>query len=177
MQMLRIEDVANKLNVSQKSVRRYIHSGKLKSNKVGGVHRVEESELQYFLKLSVYENGKEKELERTRPKSTKTDLINWMDISEEWDKPKKNEYTSADLFCGAGGMAKGFEMAGFHIALGGDIHAPAIETFQHNHPKSSSILGDIKKIKPAQILELIGGRKIDVLIAGVPCQGKLLQPG
>ena len=42
-QMLRIEDVANKLNVSQKSVRRYIHSGKLKSNKVGGVHRVEES--------------------------------------------------------------------------------------------------------------------------------------
>lgn len=55
-QLLRIEDIAVKLNVSQKSVRRYIHAGKIKSNKIGGVHRVEESELQYFLNLSVYEN-------------------------------------------------------------------------------------------------------------------------
>ena len=61
-QMLRIEDIAEKLNVSQKSVRRYIHSGKLKSNKIGGVHRVEESELQYFLNLSVFENGKEEKI-------------------------------------------------------------------------------------------------------------------
>ena len=76
-----------------------------------------------------------------------------------------------ELFCGCGGTSLGFEMAGFHIAFGGDIHAPSIETFQHNHPKSSTILGDIKKIKPAQILEVLGGRKVDVLIAGVPCQG------
>ncbi|MFK8008055.1 MAG: DNA cytosine methyltransferase [Saprospiraceae bacterium] len=76
-----------------------------------------------------------------------------------------------ELFCGCGGTSLGFEMAGFHIALGGDIHAPSIKTFQHNHPKSSSILGDIKKIKPNQIQEIIGDRKVDVLIAGVPCQG------
>ena len=49
--MLRIEDVAKKLNVSQKSVRRYIHSGKLKSNKIGCVHRAEESDLKHFLNL------------------------------------------------------------------------------------------------------------------------------
>ncbi|MFK7775195.1 MAG: DNA cytosine methyltransferase [Saprospiraceae bacterium] len=76
-----------------------------------------------------------------------------------------------ELFCGCGGTSLGFEMAGFHIALGGDIHAPSIETFQHNHPKSSTILGDIKKIKPAQIQAILGDRKVDVLIAGVPCQG------
>ena len=73
--MLRIEDVATKLNVSQKSVRRYIHAGKLKSNKIGGVHRVEESELQYFLNLSVYENSKEKMRGPVRKKSTKTKII------------------------------------------------------------------------------------------------------
>ena len=49
--MLRIEDVAKKLNVSKKSVRRYIHSGKLKSNKIGGVHRAEVSDLKHFLNL------------------------------------------------------------------------------------------------------------------------------
>ena len=82
-QMLRIEDVANELNVSQKTIRRYIHSGKLKSNKIGGVHRISETELRDFLKSSIYDKGAERELEWTKPKSTKTDLINWVDISEE----------------------------------------------------------------------------------------------
>ncbi|MCG8796646.1 DNA cytosine methyltransferase [Tenacibaculum finnmarkense] len=176
MQMLRIEDVANKLNVSQKSVRRYIHSGKLKSNKVGGVHRVEESELQYFLKLSVYENGKEKELERTpRPKSTKTDLINWMDISEEWDNPKKNKYTSADLFCGAGGMAKGFEMAGFNQVCGLDWFKEAGMTYRHNF-KHPLIEGDItsREIKDKfinTVRKQLKGKPLTVLSGGFPCQG------
>lgn len=76
-----------------------------------------------------------------------------------------------ELFCGCGGTSLGFEMAGFHLALGCDIHAPSIETFQYNHPKSSTILGDIKKVKPGQLQELLGKRKVDVLIAGVPCQG------
>ncbi len=76
-----------------------------------------------------------------------------------------------ELFCGCGGTSLGFEMAGFHIALGCDIHAPSIETFQHNHPNSSTILGDIKKIKPAQIQKILGEHSVDVLIAGVPCQG------
>jgi DNA (cytosine-5)-methyltransferase 1 len=62
-QMLRIKDVANELNVSQKSVRRYIHSGKLKSNKIGGVHRISETELEDFLKSSIYDKGAERELE------------------------------------------------------------------------------------------------------------------
>lgn len=175
IQMLRIEDVANKLNVSQKSVRRYIHSGKLKSNKIGGVHRVEESELQYFLKLSVYENGKEKELEFTRPKSTKTDLINWMDISEEWDNPKKNEYTSADLFCGAGGMAKGFELAGFNQICGLDWFKEAGMTYKHNF-KHPLIEGDItsREIKDKfinTVKKQLKGKSLTVLSGGFPCQG------
>ena len=65
----------------------------------------------------------------------------------------------------------GFEMAGFHIALGVDIHRPSIETFQTNHPNASTILGDIKRLKIDEFLQALPVTQVDVLIAGVPCQG------
>lgn len=174
-QLLRIENVAERLNLSQKSVRRYIHAGKLKSNKIGGVHRVAESELQYFLNLSVYEKGKLNEIEITYPKSKKTDLINWMDISDDWDGTTPNEFTSADLFCGAGGMAKGFEMAGFNQVCGLDWFKEAGMTYRENfsHPL---IEGDItqREIKDKfinTVKEKLNGKNLTVLSGGFPCQG------
>lgn len=76
-----------------------------------------------------------------------------------------------ELFCGCGGTSLGFEMAGYHTILGCDILKPAIETFQHNHPHSATILGDIKKVDPDLILETLSNHSLDVLIGGVPCQG------
>ena len=174
-QLLRIENVAKRLNISQKSVRRYIHAGKLKSNKIGGVHRVAESELQYFLNLSIYENGKLNGIDITYPKSKKTDLINWVDISEDWDGTTPNEFTSADLFCGAGGMAKGFEMAGFNQVCGLDWFKEAGMTYRENfsHPL---IEGDItqREIKDKfinTVKEKLNGKNLTVLSGGFPCQG------
>lgn len=174
-QMLRIEDIAKKLNVSQKSVRRYIQSGKLKSNKIGGVHRVEESELQYFLKYSVYENKNEDKVELIKPKSVKTDLINWIDISDEWDNPSEKIFTSADLFCGAGGMAKGFELAGFNQIAGLDWFKEAGMTYRDNF-KHPLIEGDIKSDKVKEkfvstVKKQLNGKKLTVLSGGFPCQG------
>ena len=77
----------------------------------------------------------------------------------------------AELFCGCGGTSLGFEMAGFETILGCDIHTPSIETFQSNHPNCSTIKGDIKKVSPQIVKELLNGRQLDVLIGGVPCQG------
>ncbi|MBK8703385.1 MAG: DNA cytosine methyltransferase [Saprospiraceae bacterium] len=76
-----------------------------------------------------------------------------------------------EFFCGCGGTSLGFEMAGFEVILGVDIHQPSIKTFKTNHPKCSTILGDIKKINPQEVLDFLEGREIDVLIGGVPCQG------
>ena len=79
--------------------------------------------------------------------------------------------TVAELFCGCGGTSLGFEMAGFETVLGCDIHTPSIQTFQTNHPNCSTITGDVKKVNPEVIKEVLNGRQLDVLIGGIPCQG------
>jgi len=76
-----------------------------------------------------------------------------------------------ELFSGCGGTSLGFEMAGYEIVLGCDIHTPSVQTFKTNHPNSATITGDIKKVDPLVIKELLGDRKLDVLIGGIPCQG------
>lgn len=82
-----------------------------------------------------------------------------------------NQPIVVELFSGCGGTSLGFEMAGFYIALGCDIHEPSIKTFAANHPYASAILGDVKKVNGGNIKELLNGKSVDVLIAGVPCQG------
>jgi DNA (cytosine-5)-methyltransferase 1 len=79
--------------------------------------------------------------------------------------------TAAELFCGAGGLSKGAEMAGFYVILGLDIHKPSAETFHLNHRHAYTILGDIREVKPEDVSALLGARRVDVLMAGVPCQG------
>tara|TARA_B100000674_G_C37964134_1_gene973659 strand:+ start:1225 stop:3438 length:2214 start_codon:yes stop_codon:yes gene_type:complete len=48
-QMLSIKELADMLNVSQKTIRRHINSGKIKSVKLGGVHRISREEISTFL--------------------------------------------------------------------------------------------------------------------------------
>lgn len=77
-----------------------------------------------------------------------------------------------DLFCGAGGLSKGFEWAGYNIVAANDNYKQACETYRTNHPHTSLIEGDItkKEIKNA-LLDAIKGKKIDIIIGGPPCQG------
>lgn len=46
---------------------------------------------------------------------------------------KKKEYTVLDLFCGAGGLSRGFIDAGFSVKLGVDFDDMALKTFAANH--------------------------------------------
>lgn len=98
----------------------------------------------------------------------------WKDkakVIQECTLPVGKAPIVVELFCGCGGTSLGFEMAGFEVAVGIDIHEPSIRTFAKNHPKSGAILGDVKLISPAMVKKVIGDRPIDVLIGGVPCQG------
>ena len=46
--------------------------------------------------------------------------------------PKTDQPIVVELFCGCGGTSVGFEMAGYQIAVGCDIHRTSIETFRKN---------------------------------------------
>ncbi len=77
-----------------------------------------------------------------------------------------------DLFSGCGGFSFGFESAGFEIVLGVDNDKFALETFKANHENSKTLLVDLHLDKSIdEIMSSIKGHKIDVIIAGPPCQG------
>lgn len=85
------------------------------------------------------------------------------------------KYSVVDLFCGAGGLSKGFLDAGFDVKLGVDFDDAALKTFANNHGNAIAKkldlfnLDNVVKIK--NILNELGVEKLDVLIGGPPCQG------
>lgn len=85
---------------------------------------------------------------------------------------QKRKPTCIDLFCGCGGLSKGFELAGYDVLLGVDNNEPALKTFALNHKGSKVFNGDLSaKGTFEKIDELIGCRQIDVIVGGPPCQG------
>ncbi len=75
-----------------------------------------------------------------------------------------------DLFSGAGGLSKGFEMAGYQVILGIDNYEYALETFYKNHRNSSSLKLDLHKPPPKKLINELKD-EIDGVIGGPPCQG------
>lgn len=85
------------------------------------------------------------------------------------------KYSVVDLFCGAGGLSKGFLDAGFDVKLGVDFDDAALKTFANNHGNAVAQkldlfnLDNVVEIK--NILNKLGTEQLDVLIGGPPCQG------
>lgn len=69
------------------------------------------------------------------------------------------------LFSGCGGLDLGFERAGFEIPVANEYDSTIWSTFQANHPKTTLIKGDIRKIKESDF-----PNDIDGIIGGPPCQ-------
>jgi len=82
----------------------------------------------------------------------------------------KNKYI-IDLFCGCGGLSKGFEMAGFTPILAVDFWEDAIKTYNHNHKAKVGICEDISKLDNKSLQDLLSKKKIVGIIGGPPCQG------
>lgn len=84
--------------------------------------------------------------------------------------------TVVDLFCGAGGLSVAFANAGFEILVGVDADASALDTYRSSFvnkrsPSTQALQADVGDERTdAQVLAILGGRPLDVLVGGPPCQ-------
>lgn len=76
-----------------------------------------------------------------------------------------NNYTSIELFAGAGGLALGLEEAGLHHVMLNEFDHTACDTLRNNRPNWNVIEGDIHTIDFSQYQG-----KVDVVTGGFPCQ-------
>lgn len=89
-------------------------------------------------------------------------------------KEKENKYSVVDLFCGAGGLSRGFMDAGFNVVLGVDFDDAALKTFEKNHGNAKAMKLDLfDHSNISKITDFLKARNIqlDVLVGGPPCQG------
>ena len=76
-----------------------------------------------------------------------------------------------DTFAGAGGFSLGFHLTGQYEIIGAiEYDQWAADTFKHNHPDSTVLVGDIQKYSEDFLLETFKD-KPDIILGGPPCQG------
>lgn len=180
-----IPEVAEILKISVKSVRRHIAGKHLDAIVVGGVYRIPHDALEDYIN-----NGRDRIAKygiegntltnqttiSSTDKSGKTgDKVNWLSVYDKWGKKTKSEYTFVDLFCGAGGLSKGLEMAGLNGICGLDWFKEAGLTYRRNF-KHPLVEGDIttQEVKDefyATVNKQLHGRKLSIVAGGFPCQG------
>lgn len=90
-------------------------------------------------------------------------------IDSRWDEElavrPARDFTSIELFAGAGGLALGMEKAGFKHILLNEFDKSACETLRANRPGWNVVEGDVHDVS---FKEYEG--KVDLLTGGFPCQ-------
>ena len=190
-----IAEVAEMMGMTVKAIRRFIASGELKSSKSNNTYTIAEKDLKAF-KMYI-EAGKHQEhaqevAESFKPKEQadlfegtesasrnvpvrKGDVVNWADVNKYWAHPSKSKMTYVDLFCGAGGLSKGFEMAGLRGVCGLDWFDEACATYNRNfkHPFVNGDIKDPEKKKQFYdtVRKQLKGKQLSIVAGGFPCQG------
>lgn len=189
-----INEIAKTMKMTLKVVRRYVASGELKTSKNNNTYSISEEDFEAFKKyiedggdtkhaqevadtFIVKEQHSKKDIKKDEVNndSNGIECVNWIDIRKYWDKPTQSEMTFVDLFCGAGGLSKGLEMAGLEGICGLDWFNEACMTYNRNfaHP---FINGDIKDSENKKkfyetVRKQLNGRHLDIVAGGFPCQG------
>lgn len=86
----------------------------------------------------------------------------------------QKKYNVLDLFCGCGGLSRGFIDAGFSVKLGVDFDDMALKTFAFNHEDSTALKLDLSDLDNVDVIKKFfddRGYVVDVLVGGPPCQG------
>ncbi|MES2181544.1 MAG: DNA cytosine methyltransferase, partial [Pseudomonadota bacterium] len=140
-----LSEVADMLGTTKETLRRWDKSGKLKSvrHPINNYRVYQTNDLAQFEKIGFILNAP---------------------IQQQDEMPLK-EYSSIELFAGAGGLAIGLEEAGLSNILLSEIDKNACSTLRKNRPEWNVIEGDVANIdfKPFK-------GKVDVLTGGFPCQ-------
>lgn len=177
MSIITIAEAAELANKSQKTIRRAVASGKLKSTKIQNKTRIEKADFDEWM-----ENGCCGAEEQDNS-CKKADVVNWIDISKDWDKDgwnnlkDRNKYNFIDLFSGAGGLSCGMVMAGFNPIASVEIMPQAVETYKYNFIEKHKFDENVetRDIRNQEVKEKlyksVEGKKIDVIVGGFPCQG------
>lgn len=128
-EFLTINDIAQKLDLSVKSVRRFVATGELPATKSCSRYLISPQDFNDFReRLLQDDNATGKSQRISKPSEApseisapgKTAEVNWCDISPYWANPTPSKMTFVDLFCGAGGLSKGLEMSGLEGICGLD---------------------------------------------------------
>ena len=87
-------------------------------------------------------------------------------------KENKRNFTTIELFAGAGGLALGIEKAGFETIGLVEVDKDASNTLKLNRPQWYVINDDIARVSVLDLEKLFGVKKgeLDLLSGGAPCQ-------
>lgn len=124
-EVFEIAEIAHQLGISQKIIRRDIASGKLDSAKIGNKYQITFNAFNQYKKQLNTNNATELHKKNAAKKISDVE-VEWTDIFSNWNKPKKSHLTFVDLFSGAGGITKGFELAGLKGICGLDCFVTAL---------------------------------------------------
>ena len=81
------------------------------------------------------------------------------------------ELFSIDIFSGCGGLTEGMHQADFKTQLAFEIDEIASKVYRLNHPGTTVITKDIRRVSIAEIKRNLNGKKIHLLAGCPPCQG------
>lgn len=76
-----------------------------------------------------------------------------------------------ELFAGCGGLGLGFEKRGCKILWMNEFNKMACRTYRANFPNVKININNIKNLNVNDIKKEIDNKKVDIIIAGPPCQG------
>lgn len=84
---------------------------------------------------------------------------------------KTKKYNSVDVFSGIGGLSAGMVKAGFFTKAAVEIDKYAVLTYRMNHPETTVIENDIRKVSSDEIKKTLNGEPVHLLAGCPPCQG------
>ena len=178
MTIITIEEAAELCGKSQKTIRRAIAAGNLKSTKIYNKIKIERSDFDEWV-----QGGFQGSEEQDNSTERKEDVVNWMDISDMWNcdgwsnPSNRSKYNFIDLFSGAGGLSCGLTMAGLNPVASVEIMPEAVETYKYNfiEKKGFKETVETRDIREQSVKDnlykSVEGKHVDLIVGGFPCQG------